>query len=140
MDEPTRSAEDEGEVDEADVSWHIVIRILLNSFSYSKMKISSSVSEQAAVVSPRRVRDIEREGKKIKIRGKRVNRWKRQPAWCKVFWKMPQRRLVSFLFERKKSGIILDLLLAEGLKEVDILTELGFNCTFVATCAIMHRH
>lgn len=97
LDEPTRSAEDEGEVDEADVSWHIVIRILLTSFSYSKMKISSSVSEQAAVVPPRRVRDIEREGEKIKIRGKRVNSWERQPTWCKAFWKMPKRRLVSFV-------------------------------------------
>lgn len=46
----------------------------------------------------------------------------------------------EFCLERKKSGIILDLLLAEGLKGVDISTELGFSCTFVATCAIMHRH
>lgn len=46
----------------------------------------------------------------------------------------------EFCLRGKKSGIILDLLQAEGLKEADILTELGFSCTFVATCAIMHRH
>ena len=31
---------------------------------------------------------------------------------------------------KKKKETILNLLLAEGSKEVDILTELGFDCTF----------
>lgn len=42
----------------------------------------------------------------------------------------PPRKFCLRKKEKNKKETILNLLLAEDAKEVDILTELGFNCTF----------